>query len=150
MKFLSKLKHSHWQTCIWKCRLPKWRPSCPASIWWIYKTNSNSSFKQMLLDDLAAHALTEMIICSMKRHYGDFTCMLWPPISQAADLFVQQFVRDNNKLTIRYRNFWSSLLVLCEGNPLVTSRFPPQRTSNAESVSMPWNYLDTTQGVDSI
>ena len=29
VKFLSKLKHSHWRNCIWKCRLPKWRPSCP-------------------------------------------------------------------------------------------------------------------------
>ena len=27
--FLSKLKHFHWQICIWKCRLPKWRPFCP-------------------------------------------------------------------------------------------------------------------------
>ena len=27
--FLSKLKHFHWQICIWKCHLPKWRPSCP-------------------------------------------------------------------------------------------------------------------------
>ena len=29
MNFLSKLKHFHWQICIWKCHLPKWRPSCP-------------------------------------------------------------------------------------------------------------------------
>ena len=29
MKFLSKLTYFHWQICIWKCRLPKWRPSCP-------------------------------------------------------------------------------------------------------------------------
>ena len=29
MKFLSKLKYFHWQICVWKCRLPKWRPSCP-------------------------------------------------------------------------------------------------------------------------
>ena len=28
MKLLSKLKHFHWRICIWKCRLPKWRPSC--------------------------------------------------------------------------------------------------------------------------
>ena len=29
--FLSKLKHLHWQNCIWKCRLSKWRSSCPDS-----------------------------------------------------------------------------------------------------------------------
>ena len=29
MKFLSKSKYCHWQICVWKCRLPKWRPSCP-------------------------------------------------------------------------------------------------------------------------
>ena len=30
----------------------------------------------------------------------------------------------------------SKLLTLCEGNPLVTSGFPPQRASNLSSVSM--------------
>ena len=29
MNFFSKLKDFHWQICIWKCRLPKWRPYCP-------------------------------------------------------------------------------------------------------------------------
>ena len=34
MTLLSKLKHFHWQICIWKCRLPKWRPSCPGlNVW---------------------------------------------------------------------------------------------------------------------
>ena len=27
-EILSKLKHFHWQNCIWKCRLPKCWPSC--------------------------------------------------------------------------------------------------------------------------
>ena len=30
VKFLSKLKHFYWWICIWKCRLRKWRPSCPS------------------------------------------------------------------------------------------------------------------------
>ena len=34
----------------------------------------------------------------------------------------------------------AALLVLCEGNPLVTSGFPSQRASNAESVSMLWHH----------
>ena len=30
VKFLSQLKDFHWWICIWKCRLPKWQPSCPS------------------------------------------------------------------------------------------------------------------------
>ena len=29
VKFPSKLRHFHWWNCIWKCYLPKWRPSYP-------------------------------------------------------------------------------------------------------------------------
>ena len=29
IKFLSKSNHFHWKNCIWKYRLPKWRPSFP-------------------------------------------------------------------------------------------------------------------------
>ena len=28
MKFSSKFKHFYFRKCIWKCCLPKWRPSC--------------------------------------------------------------------------------------------------------------------------
>ena len=37
----------------------------------------------------------------------------------------------------------STLLALCEGNPLGTSGFPSQRASNAERISMPWLYHQT-------
>ena len=29
VKFESKFCHFHSRKCIWKCRLPKWRPFCP-------------------------------------------------------------------------------------------------------------------------
>ena len=32
MKFYSKFKSFYSRKCTWKCHLPKWRPSCPASI----------------------------------------------------------------------------------------------------------------------
>ena len=34
----------------------------------------------------------------------------------------------------------STLLALCEGNPLVSSGFPSQRASNMESISMSWRH----------
>ena len=35
----------------------------------------------------------------------------------------------------------STLLALCEGNPLVTSGFPSQRASNVGSISMSWHHI---------
>ena len=37
----------------------------------------------------------------------------------------------------------STLLARCERNPPVISSFPSQRANNAESISMPWLYLQT-------
>ena len=45
-------------------------------------------------------------------------------------MFVQKLVQANDK----------DLLALCEGKPLATGRFPEQRASNAESVSISWHH----------
>ena len=37
----------------------------------------------------------------------------------------------------------STLLAVCEGNPLGTSGFPSHKASNAERISMPWLYHQT-------
>ena len=69
------------------------------------------------------------------------------------DLFIQKLIKVNIKEIkdlhycpfVRGFHLWpveslpkGQLLILCEGNPLVTSGFPAQRASNAESVSMWW------------
>ena len=35
VKLYLKFKRFHSRKCTWKCRLPKWRPSCPTSMCWL-------------------------------------------------------------------------------------------------------------------
>ena len=40
----------------------------------------------------------------------------------------------------------STLVFVCEGNPLIIVGFPPQRVSNLESVAMSWRFHDWSEG----
>ena len=51
-------------------------------------------------------------------------------------LTVQQLIQANIK-----KNPRSTLLALCEGNPLRIVRFPSQRASNEEGISMSWPFF---------
>ena len=62
-------------------------------------------------------------------HLYDVTQVLRCLISLDTWLFVQRFIKDNNKRTWNY-----ALLTLCAGNPPVTGGFPAQRASNMECV----------------
>ena len=53
-------------------------------------------------------------------------------------LFVYSLFRLTSKETIKAPHYWP----LCVGNPLVTSGFPSQRASNADSISMPCHHHD--------
>ena len=33
VKFISEFYHFHSRKCVWKCRLPRWRPFCPGGRW---------------------------------------------------------------------------------------------------------------------
>ena len=59
-----------------------------------------------------------------------FNVVKWDFGILATQLFVQQLVQTNIKENIK------APLALCEGNPLVNSRFHSQRTSNEESISI--------------
>ena len=61
------------------------------------------------------------------------TITSWRLRSPKIWMFVQQLVYTNDKE-------YPSLLVLCEGNPPLTGRFPSQRASNTEAVSISWRH----------
>ena len=72
-----------------------------------------------------------------ERFNNDVTWASWHFKSPAYRLFIQQLIQANNTLKW-YRS--STLLSLCEGNPLVTSWFPTQRTSDVGSVFISWRH----------
>ena len=76
-------------------------------------------------------------------HFHSFSCFnitvtsnwaLWHLKSPATQMFIQPFKLTSNKTSK------ATVLVLCEGNPLVTGGFRTQRASDAESVSMSWRH----------
>ena len=86
-------------------------------------------------------------VMKSRTHYSD---VIWPPWhlnSQATPLFVQPFVQPHKR-----KRQSCTLLALFERNPPVSSGFPSQRVSNAESLSMWWcrhataHYSDVIMG----
>ena len=57
--------------------------------------------------------------------------------SSATRSFVQEFVQINSEENIKFRHYLSFF----EGNLSVTDGFLSQRSSNAESVPMPWRHM---------
>ena len=66
----------------------------------------------------------KMKMCSFYRHFHHWLYRkLW---------FWRLAVQPEMKLSSKWRHFCFSELALCDGNPPVTSGFPPQKVSNAE------------------
>ena len=63
----------------------------------------------------------------------------WRLKSPLSRLFAQPFIQAHIKENIKAAHLWP-----CEGNLLMTSGFPSQKTSNAENVSIWWRPHDST------
>ena len=68
-------------------------------------------------------------------HYNDLDWVSWHLKSPALDCFLNSCSGKHGRKTSK-----PVLLAFCDGNPPVTSGFPSQRSSNAESVFMSWHH----------
>ena len=140
VKFYSKFKSFYSRKCTWKCRLPKWRPSCPASIckintsydfiiqrkiWICFNHNVDTSCNVF---NGTWNLTLPLIPFSIKTLYNDITWALRPLKSPAMWPFVQKIFQANNKANLQFC-ITGPLLV----NQLTTGEFPSQGDKNGET-----------------
>ena len=118
----------------WSCWLTGWerrgywvRPG-HAAYWGHWRTGPGSPDQDILPDNQARSDLQQ------RRNF--ITVTSWHLKSLTTLQFVQQLVQDNNQNT-KAMHHWHFV----RENPLVTGRFPSQRTNNVNSMPQPHNLM---------
>ena len=105
VKFESELYHFHSRKCIWKCRLPKWRPSCPGGNALMLKiTRDHETVCLTFLDFLQGVSLDRETFClsiTVTSKWARYR--LKSPVSR---LFTQPFIQTQIKGNIKAPRHW--------------------------------------------